>query len=266
MVLRSGKRVSARGRVLAASGWLLLGPALWPGEARAGFLQKPDTTQVITLATLGGFDSAFDHAGRLRRSATFAKAAVDTHVSHGWSERVTLLAQISSERLRPAVINAGDGYDATIGLFGARWRIGAVGAMTLSLQPMVGYGLSTTGRGVVADLRIVAAQSFTIAGAPAFIETQFGYRHGAPGQPREWRTDLTFGVRPAERWLLLQQFFLAHGVCGAAAAACARLKTQVSAVYEITPSWSVQLGLFATIAGQRAALEAGGVLGVWRQF
>ncbi len=254
----------------AAAGVAGLGLALWAcacdAPAEAGFLQPPGTSQIITVATLGGFDAAFDNAGRLRRAARFAKGAVDTHVSHGWSDKVTLLAQISSESLSPMIVNGGGDYAATLGLVGARWRLATAGETLISLQPMVGYGTSSAGRGAAFDLRVVMGRGLRLADRPAFVEAQIGYRHGLPGQAREWRADVSFGWRPADRWLLLSQLFLAHGLCGKPGMGRSRAKAQVSVVHEVTASWAVQVGFFTTLAGRQTAMESGFVAGIWRQF
>ena len=119
-----------------------------------------------------------------------------------------------------------------------------------------------------ADVRALLGHGFTLGGMPSFIDVQLAQRFSTSGAPNEFRADLTFGIRPSERWLLLAQSFnvMSEGAGGWAYSSYEYYKLQLSAVYSITPALGVQAGAFTTYAGRNALQENGGILGVWYKF
>jgi len=118
------------------------------------------------------------------------------------------------------------------------------------------------------DLRALYGYSFALGVWPAFIDLQLAQRFRTGSPPNEARFDATFGVRPAPQWLLLAQSFnvVSEGAGDPLFPSYGYYKFQLSAVYDLTPAWSVQLGGFTTYAGRNALQENGLVLGAWYKF
>ncbi len=234
--------------------------------AQAGFLQAEGTYQLISTTSNSRFSRSFDSRGSLKRSAVFSKTSLDVHLAYGFSETLTIIGDISSERLLPQVIGDPGAASPWSAMAGPRLQIWRDGSTMVSAQVMVGAGQATASSGFVGDLRVVAAHSFAIGGRPAFVDAQLGYRQGAPGARSELRLDGTFGIKPHESWLLLAQVFTARAMAGQGQPHSLRIKAQVSAVWHVGETWSVQTAAFTTLAGINAAQESGLSLGLWRRF
>ena len=102
----------------------------------------------------------------------------------------------------------------------------------------------------------------------AFVDVQLAQRFRFSDPPNELRVDLTFGVRPVPTWLLMAQSFnvISQGDGGSGFPSYYYSKLQLSAVYEFTPSFAVQLGGTTTYAGENALQENGVLLGIWYKF
>ncbi len=240
--------------------------AATPEPVAAAFLKPEGEVEIISSSTASGFSRGFDAAGRLRRSAEFSKASLETHVSYGFSESVTLMGEIASDRLQPRIVNDPGERSAWTALAGVRARLWHDGGAVMSAQLMMGPGFGNGRSGFAADARLLGAYSFAILEMPAFVELQLGRRWGAPGTPAELRLDATLGMRPHEDWLVLLQMFAARGDRLGAAPASFRLKSQFSLVWRVASNWSVQAGVFTTVAGINAAQESGLNLALWRRF
>ncbi len=110
-----------------------------------------------------------------------------------------------------------------------------------------------------AELRILAGHGFTVAGMPAFAELQAGFRWRGDRNADELTLDATLGVRPWPRLLLLLQSFNAMAVererrFGGVQAR--RHMLQPSLVWEFREGWSLQAGVFASVAGSETCASA----------
>jgi protein XagA len=234
--------------------------------ARSGFLLDPGRTLTIASISYGGFSTAFDAAGALRRSAAFTKVTQATHVAYGLTDKVTLIGQLDSDRLLPQFINDPGASTSWSTLGGARLMLWRNDAHVVSVQALAGAGQSFTDMGFSADIRLLTGHSFEIAGMPAFGDLQVGYRHGAPGIRSELRFDATLGMRPHPDWLVLTQVFTAQALASHGLPAATRIKLQSSVVWDFSRHWSLQLGLYTTLFGINSVQENGAMLALWRRF
>jgi hypothetical protein len=118
------------------------------------------------------------------------------------------------------------------------------------------------------DVRGLIGHSFSLNGVPAFIDLQFAQRFRSGAPPNEFHADITLGVEPLSRWLVLAQSFnvVSEGSGRAPFTSYDYYKFQLSAVYALTPAVSLQLGGITTYAGRNALQENGLVAGVWSKF
>jgi hypothetical protein len=118
------------------------------------------------------------------------------------------------------------------------------------------------------DLRGLVGYSFKAGTLPAFVDVEVAQRFRIGGPPDEFRTDLTFGIHPADKWLLLAQSFnvTSEGAGTWGYGSFGYYKLQLSAVYEVTTSLSLQLGGYSTYWGRNALQENGLVVGAWYKF
>lgn len=112
------------------------------------------------------------------------------------------------------------------------------------------------------EARVLAGHAMTLAGRPGFAEVQLA-RLDRSGLPDETRLDLTVGVEPSPRWLLMTQVFA--GAAEAGPTAPRWLKAELSAVRRVG-DWRLQAGWRQSVAGRGSPVEGGPVLAVWRSF
>jgi protein XagA len=107
-----------------------------------------------------------------------------------------------------------------------------------------------------------------MGGWPAFVDVQFAQRFRMGEPPNEFRADLTLGLQPQERWLLLIQSFnvISEGAGSFSTPSYSYSKIQLSAVYALTHSLSLQFGGYTTYMGRNALQENGLVLSAWYRF
>lgn len=159
---------------------------------------------------------------------------------------------------------------------GARLRLygrpGRVVSLQVLVQPPLGgdrAGQLATGgaRALATDLRLQLGQGFAIGGWPAFVDAAPGVRLRADPFPNEVRLDLALGVRPIPRLMFLLQDFSSFAPSrGPAIQRTDYSKVQASLVYDLSRQWSVQGGVFRTIAGRNAVRESGPMAALWVRF
>ena len=122
--------------------------------------------------------------------------------------------------------------------------------------------------GGAGEVRALAGHNFAIGSWPAFVDAEAAFRLRSAGPPDEWHGDLTLGLRPWGRVMLLLQSFntISAGAGGPSFPAWRSDSLAASVVYELDAHWSLQAGLFGTIAAVNTNTERGAVVAVWRKF
>jgi hypothetical protein len=118
------------------------------------------------------------------------------------------------------------------------------------------------------DIRGLVGYSFKAGTLPAFVDVELAQRFRIGGPPDEFRTDVTFGIRPTDKWLFLAQSFnvTSEGAGTWGYGSFGYYKLQLSAVYALTAALSLQLGGYSTYWGRNALQENGLVVGAWYNF
>lgn len=226
--------------------------------------------------TFEGGDRYFNGLGRLARADAFRRGDVSAYVEYGVTDWLMAVVRpdltIISLQGQPAGRYTGLGTSEA----GAQLRLLAYGPAVLAVQGTFRLPGSTDRDNPAlvgqtshdADLRGLFGYGFDLAGWPAFLDLQSAYRFRDGGAPDEVHTDLTLGVRPWPDLLLLLQAFNTTGL-GRGSAWFPRgeyTHVELSGVYDLDPSWSVQLGLFTTVLARDSLREQGVVTAVWRRF
>jgi hypothetical protein len=264
--------------VSRVGGFILLGGGvvMAPQLARAGaFLEPAGEGQAIISTTFSDSANAFDSSGKLVPIASYRKFELTAWMDYGLTDWLTAVVAPSADD----ITNADHPTSTYRGLgmteLGVRTAIARTENTTLSFQAtglvpgsfdrsnpaLAGYD------GFQADARFLYGVSFDIAGLPAFVDVEAGYRWYEIG-PDEMRTDLTFGIRPRPNLLLLAQDFgiMSVGPGLPYAPNYRSDKIEASAVFDFDGQWSVQVGAFATIAAVDADHERGLVTALWHRF
>ena len=265
---------------LCAAAMLLL--ALQDPPAAASAWNEPQGEGLfIAEYTFTGGSRYFNGTGRLSPAAAYAKHEGFGYLEYGVTD--WLMAVIKPDAVATSIETpAGPSTPAARydGLgsseVGAQLHLLAYGPALLAAQATFRLPATTaqtnpalvgnTSRDI--DARILAGISFTVAGLPAFLDAQAAYRFRSSGAPDEWHADLTLGLRPLPKLLLLLQSTTTVPTSSGTPWFPASLYTKLGAalVYDLTPRWSIELGLFQTLAGIDALRERGILTAVWYRF
>jgi hypothetical protein len=247
------------------------------GAAFAGaWTLDANTGAVIITGTAMQAATAFDGNNKIQAVPRYGKDEGQALIEYGVTNWFTAILQPSLQHVDVAApFNAertGLGYTD----IGGRARLWSDGNWVASAQAVVSIpgtrdlsNLAAIGyTDTQIDIRGLVGYSFKVGSLPAFVDLQIAQRFRLNGPPDEFRTDVTFGIRPAERWLLLMQSFnvVSEGTGTWGFASYNYYKFELSAVYALTPKLSLQLGGYSTYWGRNALQENGLVVGAWYKF
>ncbi|MGD9656234.1 MAG: hypothetical protein AB7U61_01115 [Methylocystis sp.] len=265
-----------------------------PPACAGAWLMPPGGGQAILTTTFADARKAYDASGRLIQTPAYGKFETRLYVEHGVLDWLTIVAEGGYMNFHgaaepfdhlnllvdeakaglPLSLQAPPGarYDGLgLGAIGARTRLFTWNDYIVSLQAGVRAASPAARRfldmrdAVQGDLRLLVGRPFELFGLPGFIDAQLGYRsRGQNGD--EIRADFTLGLRPLPRILLLGQSFSGLAPKGGPAGVVAAQKFQLSAVYDVTASVSLQLGAIAAIGGVNSPAERGLISALWWRY
>ncbi len=235
------------------------------------------TGQMILTLGASRSDAGFD--GRdSGRGLEFRKWELSPLLTWGLDAETSLFLKPTLQRL--SADRSGGGTDRTTGLTDT--ELGFTRAVwrgtdsVLSFQPMLRLPLfydsddsPALGSGHAdAEMRVLYGRNLTLAGLPGFFDGQLAWRQRTGAPANEANLDLTLGLRPqADLMLLLQSFnTVTLGHAGNGYDQTRRYKLQLSAVQQLTPTVSVQIGANKAVGGRNDGNELGGLLALWVGF
>ncbi len=264
-----------RARISLAIGVGALGLAgLAPAPARGGAWTQPAGAGQM-IATIYGWSGQGAPWGG-GPGASENRIEAQTAFEYGLCDSLTLFGEISAEHyaLSAPTPDVYNGLDYS-GL-GLRARLWSDDASVISAE-VSGYvpgardasqSAQAGDTGGEAEARALAGHDFAIGSMPAFVDAEVAFRLRAAGPPDEWHGDLTLGLRPAASVMALLQSFntVSAGPGEPGFPAWRSASLQASLVYAIDAHWSVQAGVFATIATVNTNSERGALVALWRKF
>lgn len=254
-------------RLALDAGLMLIVLAASVAKAHAdAFVEKPGEGKVILLATFDHSDRYWMRSGRLVPVADYSKFSLSAFTEFGLNANTTLIGREEVSR-RDELTGA---YTHWAGAIGARRLLFDDGALRIAAQALVsaGSGLEGAPAHVAAaalDIRIAAAQMFTIAQRAAFIEISGGPRV-VTGVGHGLRLDATFGFRPFDKWQLLLQSFNRFNEESPYGGRVRAHKVQASVLYDLSLRWTIFAGAFATLSARAERRQRGALAGVMRRF
>jgi protein XagA len=234
------------------------------------------TGELTVIGTSMQANSAFDSNSKLKSIPRYSKQETQALIEYGVTNWFTAMFQPSLQHVNIAAPfgaeRSGLGYTD----IGGRARIWSDDSWVISAQatfraPGV---FDKTNRAAIGytdpeiDIRGLVGYSFKAGTLPAFVDIEVAQRFRLGGPPDEFRTDITFGIRPADKWLFLAQSFnvISEGAGTWGFGSFSYHKIQLSGVYALTPTLSLQLGGYSTYWGRNALQENGVVVGASYKF
>ena len=231
-----------------------------PAQAGA-WPQAPGETVAILKHERSAADEVFDASGGRVAMADRADDAVSLYVERGLTRRLTLQGQAGWTRGEDGFADYAGRGPLELGL-----RYNLVRSNRSAVSVYVGAALAGEGRNGLrplgANSRLLAGRSLAFAGQAAFVDLQLA-RLDRTGLPDETRLDLTLGVEPTDRWLILVQTYA--GQAGDGPGDPRWLKLELSAARRVG-EWRLQAGWRQTLTGRSTPVESGPVFAVWRSF
>jgi hypothetical protein len=240
---------------------LLCALALAPGAASAAAWTRAPGATFLSFGT-----------GWFRTDGGYEEATASIYVEHGVAEAVTVGGAV--ELVRPSEDDAST--DLTASAF-ARFRLwrGAAGdpfSVQLGAGAPVGDAFADapaqTADEPAVEARALYGRGFATGWGDAFVNAEAGVRLRLEESADELRLDLTAGLRPADRWLVMAQSFGTLGLRNAEADGddFDVLKLAPSVGYEIAPGVTVLFGVERDVAGRN--IDEGTRLraSIWTEF
>jgi hypothetical protein len=252
---------------------------LWsvPSAAWAGAWTLPQGTGQWFATVTADDATRYFNGGGLASTPRYDKDEAQLLIEYGITDRLTAIFDPGVQHIDIAAPTSAQRSGLGYTEFGARYgfvqdptwvfsgqaTLRVPGTTDTANPAAVGY------TDVEADLRLLLGHNFKIGDLPAFFDVEVAERVRTMGYPSEFHADATIGVKVLPRWLLLAQSFnvVSEGSgISIFGGSYEYYKLQLSAVYEITPTWSVQGGGFTTYAGLNALQENGAIFGIWHRF
>jgi hypothetical protein len=248
------------------------------GDAQAGAWTMPKGRgQAITTLTFYRSQGGFDDQGQPVPAARFQRTEAASYLEYGITKGLTVGAEPRYELvasgvgpLRNETRGPGD-----LDLF-ARQHILKYGPWLASVQALVKLPLYSRARQPLPgngfreyEFRVALGRPMRLLWPGAFIDSEIAYRRGTGGLADQIRTDITVGVRPAPRFLVLLKGYRTRslGIGGGTPGASYDLdKAEVSGVLRVTRTMSLELGAERDFAGERVGLGTAVHAAVWLRF
>ncbi len=255
----------------------VLGLLLAPSVAWAGAWTLPQGTgQWLATLTASTSTMYFDGNG-LAPTPRYSKEEAQALIEYGLTDRLTAIFSPELQNIDIAAPTSAERSGLGYTEFGARYgffecpdwvvsgqaTLRVPGTTDISNPAAIGY------TDVEADFRALVGHNFKVDDMPGFFDLEVADRVRTDGYPSEFRFDGTVGLKVLPRWMLLVQSFnvISEGSgISIFGGSYEYYKFQLSALYTLTRSWSLQFGGFSTYAGRNALQENGLILGVWHQF
>lgn len=264
-------------RIIPVGAALALLPLSAPALASA-WTQDEGKGLIIVTGVLSDSPKGFDADGRTIDIPDYERTEVFVFAEYGVTDDLTVIVAPSFRDV--SVDSGGNVADEASGLgfteLGARYRVAEGNGWTAAVQASIripGQQIDTNLAQIGAtdseyDLRGAVGRSFKIGEADAFFDAQGAYRLRSGDPPNEFQVNVTFGVRPVPRALLLAQVFntFSDGAGQGVFTDYRFHNAQLSIVYDLNQSVALQLGGLATLGGENALRERGVFAGVWFRF
>lgn len=241
---------------------------LVPSAALAGaWPVAPGKTQVIGKYERQSADQGFDPQGVLVNIDLRRDEAVSVFVEHGLTEQLTLQAKAGVTRGWDRWVDYSGRGPVELGL---RWAVRREEHSALSVYLGAGEagvgrnaGYAAPGQGSLdLEARVLYGRSATWRGRPIYLDVQAA-RLKREGLADENRLDVTLGLRPTSKVLLLAQTYA--GQAKRQGADSRWLKSEISVIRSFG-DWSAQVGWRDTLSGREIARDRGVVLALWRNL
>ena len=266
-------RIRAGLCIIMAAGIAGTTPAMagaWP--------QTPGDIQIIVPFSSTTASKTYDDDREAVRRNRYTKQELAPYIEYGFSENITLIGNFALTHERSSWLGTPISDRAVSRIeTGARFALGTWQNTLFSIQPLLAWhGAASTDdpfasrRGDIdGEIDITMGQNFTWLGMNGFTDNLIGIRVRPANRPSELKANLTIGLRPFERTMIMlksESYTSFSGGGGAAPSQVQSSKLGFSFVREIDKTVSLELSAMASVSGRNTIKERSLGLGLWYHF
>lgn len=247
--------------------------------------QESGHGQLILNTTYYATDRLWDNQGHRHDQPTYSKYELNPYLEYGITDTITAGANLSLQRAhQDGAPGAMDQTNWGVGdsEFFVRKRLWQGNGFVVSAEPMVKLPSPESSRempqlgGVHPDagMGLSAGYGFSAFGQNHFVDldTQYRYRFGPPKD--QVRISGTVGIGITERWMVMPQMFATYRTASPSVASFTQssaddynlVKLQLSAVYKVNDTVSLQAGGFLPVDGKNTGIGSGVLVALWKRF
>lgn len=260
---------------------MTVGMILTASQAYAGaWTQAQGQTQVIITASTYSARQLYTNKGRKRQQARYHKYELNPYLEYGYRDDLTLGSNLSLQRAsQSASSNLGLGDSE----FFLRQRLWEENGWVVSAEPLIKLPSLRSSRddtpklgSSFADVAmgLSTGYGFSAYGQNHFINLDSQYRHRFGSAKDQLRISASSGMRLDARWMLLPQMFFTYrtqaptiaNFTQSSADDYNQVRAQLTAVYTLKESLSLQAGGFMDVDGKNAGRGKGVLLALWTRW
>lgn len=249
------------------------------GPAHAGaWPQAPGAIQVIVPFTTTRATETYDDKGNSARRNRYTKQELAPYVEYGFTQDVTLIGSLALTHEKTSWLGS-TLSDSSVSRIegGARFALGAWQDTFFSIQPIVAWhGAASTSdafasrRGDIdGELDLTVGRNFRWLGMDGFTDNLIGVRVRPAGRPSEMKANLTIGVRPSKRTMLMlksESYASFSGGGGTAPSPLQSSKLGLSFVRELDRTVSMEIVAMTSVSGRNTIKERSLGFALWYRF
>lgn len=255
--------------------------SLFATQARAGgWPAAPGTGEIITSFTWLSADERYEADGSKRPTSRYTKVEIAPYAEYGLTRNLTLIGEAAYTGEKTDYYGEEhSNMDISRLKAGARLALGSWEETLFSVQPLMTLHLMRTGDDpaatasgdIDAELALVMARNETLSGLDVFSVQEVGYRYRDRNRPDAVRADVTLGIKPWPRIMLLVKSLNTVALKQTSNGESYQSgKLAFSAVYalpdHLAPGWSAEAGVERTIIGRSTVDETVGRFALWYRF
>lgn len=238
----------------------------------------PGEVLVIVPFTATQATKDFDASGRPGNRSPYSKREFAPYLEYGLDDDITLVSTFARTNEKTSWLGQPISQQSLSRIeAGLRFALGTWQETLFSIQPLVAWHGVTSANDPLASRRgdidgefdLAMGQNFTWFGMEGFTDNMVGLRLKPANRPNEVKVNLTIGLRPFERTLLLlksESYSTISRGENAVLSTVQSSKLGLSLVREIDRTVSMELGAMTSISGRNVIQERSLILALWYHF
>jgi hypothetical protein len=240
--------------------------------------QKPGDLQIIVPFATTIAPKTYDGDGKTERRNRYTKQELSPYAEYGLSKTITLVTSFALTHEKSSWLGSTIS-DRSLSRIeaGARFALGTWQETFFSIQPLLAWhGAESAGdafssrRGDIdGELSLTMGQHFKWLGMDGFTDNLIGVRVRPASRPSEMKVNLTIGLWPSERNMVMlksESYSSFTGGGGTTPSPIQSNKIGLSFVRKLDKTVSMEFGTMTSVSGRNAIKERSLGFALWYHF